>query len=49
MTTTTPPFVRLNADGVNSATTADENAARANPFVLTLETADVRGEWGPVI
>lgn len=42
-------FVQLNVDGVTSATTGDENAARTRPFVFTLETADVRGEWGPVI
>jgi galactose oxidase len=42
-------FVQLSADGINSATTGDENAARARPFVFTLETADVRGQWGPVI
>src|SRR5215470_425562 len=41
-------FLQLNADGVASATTADEGAAQAAPFTFTLETHDVRGEWGPV-
>lgn len=41
-------FLQLNADGATSATVADENAARANPFSFTVETRDKRGEWGPV-
>jgi galactose oxidase len=42
-------FLQLNADGVTSTTTADENAARAKPFSFTVETTDKRGEWGPVL
>jgi galactose oxidase len=41
-------FLLLNADGLTSAVTADENAARANPFAFTIDTRDKRGEWGPV-
>ena len=41
-------FLQLNADGVTSATTAGENAARAHPFSFTVETKDKQGEWGPV-
>jgi len=31
-----------------SATTADEATAQARPFTFTVESADVRGRWGPV-
>jgi len=41
-------FLRLNTDGTTSVTTADEGAAQATPFTFTLETPDVRGQWGPV-
>ena len=30
-----------------SATTADEAVAQAHPFTFTVESADVRGRWGP--
>jgi hypothetical protein len=41
-------FLQLNADGVTSQTTADEGAARANPFSFTVDTPAERGQWGPV-
>src|SRR5215472_16488628 len=41
-------FLQLNTDGTTSVTTADEGAAQATPFTFTLETPDVRGQWGPV-
>jgi len=41
-------FLQLNTDGTTSLTTADEGAAQAAPFTFTIETSDVRGEWGPV-
>jgi galactose oxidase len=41
-------FLQLNADGLTSATTADENAARANPFSFTVATKQTQGEWGKV-
>jgi hypothetical protein len=41
-------FLRLSADGMTSVTTADEGAAQAAPFTFTIETPDVRGQWGPV-
>ena len=41
-------FLQLNADGVTSATTADENAARAHPFSFTVATKQTQGEWGTV-
>ena len=36
------------ANGPVSATTADETAARGAPFTFTVESAAVRGQWGPV-
>ena len=42
-------FLQLNTDGITSATTADESAAQADPFVFTVETPALRGQWGPVI
>ena len=42
-------FLQLNTDGVTSATTADESAAQADPFLFTVETPALRGQWGPVI
>jgi len=41
-------FLQLSTDGVTSLTTADEGAAQAAPFTFTIETSDVRGQWGPV-
>ncbi|HEY2305242.1 MAG TPA: galactose oxidase-like domain-containing protein [Streptosporangiaceae bacterium] len=41
-------FLYLNTDGTTSVTTADEGAAQAAPYTFTLETPDVRGQWGPV-
>jgi hypothetical protein len=38
-------FVFAQADA--SATTADEAVAQAHPFTFTVESADVRGRWGP--
>jgi galactose oxidase len=38
----------LLANGPVSATTADETAARGAPFTFTVESAAVRGQWGPV-
>jgi galactose oxidase len=38
----------LQAAGAASAVTADEAAARSAPFTFTVESSDVRGEWGPV-
>ena len=42
-------FLQLNADGITSATTADESAAQAAPFVFTVDTPALRGQWAPVI
>ena len=42
-------FLQLNTDGITSATTADESAAQADPFLFTVETPALRGQWGPVI
>ena len=42
-------FLQLNTDGITSATTADESAAQAGPFLFTVETPALRGQWGPVI
>ncbi len=41
-------FLQLNTDGITSATTADETAAQADPFVFTVDTPALRGAWGPV-
>jgi galactose oxidase len=41
-------FLQLNTDGVTSATTGDEAAAQANPFLFTIDTPEQRGEWAPV-
>jgi galactose oxidase len=38
----------LLANGAVSTTTADETAARGAPFTFTVESAAVRGQWGPV-
>ena len=42
-------FLQLNTDGITSATTADESAAQAAPFVFTVDTPALRGQWAPVI
>ena len=39
-------FLQLNADGLTSATTADENAARADPFVFTVRHGKRRANGG---
>jgi galactose oxidase len=41
-------FLQRSADGTTSVTTADEQAAQAAPFTFTIETPDVRGQWGLV-
>jgi hypothetical protein len=41
-------FLQLSADGTTSVTTPDEGSAQAEPFTFTIETPDVRGQWGPV-
>jgi galactose oxidase len=38
----------LMSDGAGSSTTADETAAQAAPFTLTVESSTERGEWSPV-
>ena len=39
-------FVQADATNMLSATTADEAAAQASPFTVTIETPDKRGRWG---
>jgi hypothetical protein len=41
-------FLQRSADDTTSVATADEHAAQAAPFTFTVETPDVRSQWGPV-
>jgi galactose oxidase len=41
-------YLRASSDQTASVTTAAEDDARSAPFTFIVETADVRGQWGPV-
>jgi galactose oxidase len=42
-------FLHGSADATTSTTTADEHTAQTDPFSFTIETPDLRGQWGEVL